>query len=254
MNTNQIDPSPIVLCHGLFGSLSDPYLIEAFGTCRVFAPDLLGYGENASYVPNQLSLTDQADHVIAFMDDNSIQRANLLGHSVGGAVAALIAIRQPERVRSLISVEGNMTPADAFWSANLSKQPIAEIQTLIDGYRSNVARWISDAGVAATSETVRIATDWLNHQPASTLKAQARAVVEATSDDSGYIERLRSRLVDGLDLHLIAGENSRSSWHVPGDIEEAARSVTLMHGAGHLMMLESPSDFAEAVLNAVTQS
>ena len=253
MNTNQLDTCPIVLCHGLFGSLSDPFLIEAFGSCSVFAPDLLGYGENMSSISNELSLNDQVDHVIAFMDDNSIQRANLVGHSVGGAVAALIAIRQPDRVKSLISVEGNMTPADAFWSANLSKQPIAEIQKLIDSYRFDVATWISEAGVAATSETVRIATDWLNHQPALTLKAQARAVVEATSDDSGYIENLRSRLMNGLELHLIAGENSRDNWHVPKDIEEAARSITLMHGAGHMMMLESPSAFANAVLNAITQ-
>ena len=84
MKTDQIDPTPIVLCHGLFDSLADPLLIETFGSHNVFAPDLLGYGENRSNVPDALSLDDQADYVLAFMDDNSIQRTNLVGHSVGG--------------------------------------------------------------------------------------------------------------------------------------------------------------------------
>lgn len=251
MSTDQIEASPIVLCHGLFGSLSDPLLIEAFGSQRVFAPDLLGYGVDRFKLPDDLTLIDQADHVLALMDDNHIQRAHLVGHSVGGAVAALIAIRHPERVNSLVSVEGNMTPADAFWSAKLSKQPIAKIQKMVDRYRSDVAAWISDAGVTENSEAVRIATDWLDHQPASTLKAQARAVVEATCDDSEFIEQLRTRLLNGLELHLIAGANSRDSWHVPKDIEALARSVTLIHGAGHLMMLESPADFSGSVLNAI---
>ncbi len=248
---SKIDTSPIIICHGLFGSLSDSVLLEPFGQHNVFAPDLLGYGEFRSTQLDDLLLADQADHIVAFMDKNAIQKANLVGHSVGGAVAALIAIRYPDRVRALVSVEGNMTPADAFWSAELSKKPIAEIQTIVDGYRTDVAAWISDAGVIANAETVRIATDWLDHQPPATLKAQARAVVEATAENSGYIEKLNGQLLNGLELHLIAGENSRDSWHVPKDIEQAARSVTLMPGAGHLMMLESPSDFAAAVLNAM---
>lgn len=251
MIITQTDTSPIIVCHGLFGSLSDPALLEPFGQHSVFAPDLLGYSECRATLPNDLSLADQADHIIAFMDKNAIKTANFVGHSVGGAVAVVLAIRYPERVEALISVEGNMTPADAFWSAELSKKTIAEIQKVVDGYRSDVATWISGAGVTANAETVRIATDWLDHQPPATLKAQARAVVEATSEDSGYIEKLNAQLLNGLELHLIAGENSRDSWHVPKDIVQAARSVTLMPGAGHLMMLESPSDFARAVLNAI---
>lgn len=251
MTTTQSDTSPIIICHGLFGSLSDPVLLEPFGQHSVFAPDLLGYGECQTALPNDLSLADQADHIVAFMDKNAIQKANLIGHSVGGAVATLIAIGHPDRVRTLVSVEGNMTPADAFWSAELSKKPIAEIQKVVDGYCSDVAAWIADAGVIANAETVRIATAWLEHQPPATLKAQARAVVEATAEDSGYIKKLNAQLLNGLELHLIAGENSRDSWHVPKDIEQAAKSVTLLPGAGHLMMLESPSDFASAVLSAI---
>jgi len=249
---SKIEPvSPIILCHGLFGSLSDPLLLASFENSIIFAPDLLGYGKHVSADLSSLDLVDQAEHILAFMDEHDMEQANLVGHSVGGAVAALLASRNPSRVKSLVSVEGNMTPRDAFWSASLVKKSVREIQQIVDSYFSDVAGWIAVSGVSETPETVRIATTWLENQPAETLKAQARAVVEATSSSSDYLESLRRQLQYGLDLHLISGSISREDWHVPVDIERAARTNTVIADCGHLMMLQSPDKFARAVLNCI---
>lgn len=250
---NKVEPNcPIILCHGLFGSLSDPTLLEPFNNFTVFAPDLLGYGSNDSVDLGSLDLMDQANHVLSFMDSHKIEQANLVGHSVGGAIAVLITNQYPNRVKSLVSVEGNMTPPDAFWSANLAKKSIDEIQQLIDSYSSDVVGWISDAGVPATSDTLRIATAWLENQPAETLKAQAQAVVNATSSSSDYLKRLEVQLRNGLELHLISGSRSRDGWHIPDRIERGARSSTVIAECGHLMMLESPQKFANAVVNCIS--
>lgn len=251
MSNHQQKRDPIVLCHGLFGSISDSAMLVHFGERSVYAPDLLGYGEYRHSQVSALTLMDQAQHVLAYMDKQSIQQATLVGHSVGGAVATLLAINNPERVRSLVSVEGNMTPPDAFWSASLAKKSIAEIQKMVDGYRADVAGWIAEAGVTSTPEAIRIATHWLDHQPVETLRAQASAVVGATSESSGFLTRLRALLHNGLQLHLIAGARSRESWHVPADIEASAKTVTLLPDCGHLMILESPERFVEAVLNVI---
>jgi len=240
-----------VFCHGLFGSLADKFFLKHYKEQRVLAPDLLGYGDYYSQDVSSLSLTDQADHVLACMINNGITRANLVGHSVGGAVAALLAIRHPDKVKALISVEGNMTPPDAFWSASLAKKSLSETQIMVDGYQSDVAAWISAAGVEANSETLRIASDWLNHQSAGTLKAQAQAVVEATSEQSGFIAALKAQLDNELELHLVAGANSRNSWHVPKNIEAMAASVTILPNSGHLMMLQSPAGFADVIQRIV---
>jgi len=197
------------------------------------------------------SLLDQAEHVLSFLDHHKIEKAHFVGHSVGGAVATLLAIHYPQRVNSLVSVEGNMTPADAFWSANLAKKPLEEIQALLDSYGDDVPAWIAGSGVSETSETIRIASDWLSNQPAKTLKAQARAVVEATSQHSNYLSALSKLLSEGLDLHLLAGSRSREQWHVPRNIEAKAKSVTLLPERGHLMMLESPAEFAETILDLI---
>lgn len=251
MNKIRANTAPVVFFHGLFGSLSDPTMLAHFGERRILAPDLLGYGEYKLSNVSSLSLIDQAEHVLAFMDLNSVKQANLVGHSVGGAVAAVLAIRHPERVKSLISVEGNMSPPDAFWSASLAKKSIDDIQEMVDGYRADVAGWIGGAGVSNTPEVIRIATDWLENQPAMTLKAQASAVVDATSAASDFLTQLRSQLGNGLVLHLVAGSRSRDSWHLPADIEASAKSVTLIPDCGHLMMLESTEIFAETILNLI---
>lgn len=100
---NMVEPNcPIVLCHGLFGSLSDPTFLEPFKNCTVFTPDLLGYGSNDSADLSSLDLMDQANHVLSFMDGQKIEQANIVGHSVGGAIAVLIANQYPSRVKSLV--------------------------------------------------------------------------------------------------------------------------------------------------------
>ncbi len=54
---------------------------------------------------NPYSAEAQVDLLLALMDAFEIERAVLVGHSAGGAVAALTALRQPERVQSLVLVD-----------------------------------------------------------------------------------------------------------------------------------------------------
>ena len=49
---------PILLIHGLFGSLSDPVILGAFGATQVFAPDLLGYGAFRGGTPEAWTLEE----------------------------------------------------------------------------------------------------------------------------------------------------------------------------------------------------
>ena len=84
------------------------------------------------------------------------------------------------------------------------------------------------------------------------VKAQALAVVNATSSGSDYLKRLDLQLRNGMDLHLISGSRSRDGWHVPEDIERRARTTTVIAECGHLMMLESPQKFANAVVSCIS--
>ena len=238
--------APILLIHGLFGSLSAPGIVSAFRDARVLAPDLIGYGSCREGAPDGWALHEQADHVAAWLRERMAGPVHVVGHSVGGAIAILFAGRHPELTRSLTSVEGNLTLADAFWSQKISTQPLSAIEEEIDRLRADVAAWIGRSGVAPTPFAVATAAGWLATQPAARVRSQARAVVAATAED-GYLDGVRGLVESGLPIHLLAGARTRGGWNVPDWLSRRAASDTLIPGAGHLMMLEKPEFFAQTL-------
>jgi lipase len=109
---------------------------------------------------------------------------------------------------------------------------------MIDSYRFDPARWLREAGTEASEQRITSAVDALAYQPASTVQAMARAVVEFTGSPT-YEAMLRS-VFDLHEVHLVCGERSRNSWDVPDWALEAAASYSEIPDAGHMMMLEAP--------------
>ncbi len=96
----------LLLLHGLNGStfsfrLLMPYLASHF---RTIALDLKGFGYSDRPPGGDYSLSEQARLVAGFLDALGIEKAFVLGHSLGGAVAMRLALAYPERVERLILV------------------------------------------------------------------------------------------------------------------------------------------------------
>jgi len=242
--------TPIVLIHGLFGSLNAPEIVEAFGDCPVFAPDLIGYGDHRNKNTQDLSLEDQADHVAEYLRQEVGEKVSLAGHSVGGAVSALVAFRYPELVANYVSVEGNFTLKDAFWSSQIAAKPLAEVEAIVQEYLDDPDAWISGAGVQKNEFTSRLASDWLANQPVTTIRAQAKAVVDATGQ-SDYLDSLQRLMKSETSVYLIAGEYSADGWDTPAWANERCTMRINIPGVGHLMMAESPSKFAQSILTCL---
>lgn len=243
----------VVLIHGLFGSLNDPKILAEFGDVDIYAPDLIGYGEFSQIDTSGIDLFTQAKHVAKFIRKSELEEAHLVGHSVGGAIAVLLSERFPELVSSVTSIEGNLTIKDAFWSAELASMPVEDVEEIVAGYRRAPNEWIAGAGVQITEWTSRLAYSWLTNQPATTVQAQARAVVEATEPNS-YLETLSRLMYSGLPVNLIAGSRSSEAWDVPNWVTQQCTMRINIAGLGHLMMAENPAQFASAVQTCVAYS
>jgi len=239
--------STIVLIHGLVGHLNDPRIHAAFGEHRVVSPDLLGYGSFARTTTAGLTLDQQADHILRYLNENHLNPAHLVGHSVGGAVAVLAAHANPDAVATLTSVEGNFTPEDAFWSASIAAMSDREVARLFEGYRAEPAKWLEEAGLPLSDWTCSLAVSWLENQPPGTIKAQARAVVESTSK-SDYLQAVDDLLDSDIPVSLVAGAQSASGWNVPAWVRRRVSNDIVVGGASHLLMAEDPGAFADAVL------
>lgn len=95
-------PDKVLLLHGFGGDLNNwLFNLDALAaSSTVLAIDLPGHGQSDARLPGA-SLQDLARFVVHFMDAQGISRAHLVGHSMGGAIAAQIALDAPERVSSL---------------------------------------------------------------------------------------------------------------------------------------------------------
>ncbi|TFH38411.1 MAG: alpha/beta hydrolase, partial [Chrysiogenales bacterium] len=91
------------LCWGAYWKKIIPLVADRY---RVIAPDLLGHGISDKPLDKSVSYgTDaQADRIISFMDALGIEKAYIVGHSMGGEIAAKVALAAPERVAGLVLI------------------------------------------------------------------------------------------------------------------------------------------------------
>ncbi len=99
--------TPVILIHGSGPGVSAwsnwrltiPYLAERL---HVFAYDQLGFGYSDLSDQHTYNLEGWTDHLLSFMEAVGVERAHLIGNSMGAAVALAAALKHPERVHKLI--------------------------------------------------------------------------------------------------------------------------------------------------------
>jgi esterase len=95
----------LVLLHGLFGSSTNLRgLAHALANrWRVLAVDLRNHGGSPHH--DSMSYAEMAGDIRDLLDALDIARATLIGHSMGGKVAMVFALTEPERVMSLAALD-----------------------------------------------------------------------------------------------------------------------------------------------------
>jgi pimeloyl-ACP methyl ester carboxylesterase len=69
---------------------------------QVLAVDNRGSGQTVVEDGTSTTIDDMADDIAAIMDQHGLSAANILGVSMGGCIALTLAVRHPEKVRSLV--------------------------------------------------------------------------------------------------------------------------------------------------------
>jgi len=93
---------PLVLLHGLFGSLENLGGIarRLQDEWQIHALDERNHGNSPH--TDSMDYPSMAGDVLAYMDARGLDKASLLGHSMGGKVAMQVALMAPERVEKVI--------------------------------------------------------------------------------------------------------------------------------------------------------
>ncbi|WP_456278363.1 alpha/beta fold hydrolase [Bacillus sp. AK128] len=72
----------------------------------VLAVELIGYGKSDRGPYNDLTLPKQAEYIRSALDRLNIPNAHFVGHDLGGGIVQILAVTHPERVKSLVVIDG----------------------------------------------------------------------------------------------------------------------------------------------------
>jgi pimeloyl-ACP methyl ester carboxylesterase len=151
---------PVVLVHGLSGSgrwwaRNIAALADSF---HLHVIDLIGFGE--SRAGHRFVLGEAADYLVRWLDRLAIPRASVVGHSMGGFIAADLAAHHPDRVDRLMLVDAVALPfSHSYWQQALGlaqglwRLPLGFVPVLLaDAYRAGPRTILKAARELLTSD------------------------------------------------------------------------------------------------------
>ena len=238
---------PIVFLHGSgpgttgWSSFS-PNIAEIAKTNHVYAVDMPGWGE--SDTPTDEQGRDQTAQLIAFLDELGIERAALVGNSMGGAISLQTAISHPERVSHLIMMGGPAPGANMFAAGD---GPTEGLKVLLAARRDPSPQMMK-ALVRIFCFNKAMATDEL----ADLRSVAANAYPEHFS--AFYALTPRDLLKISAPTVLVHGRDDRV---VP--FEQSLRNLSaipnsrllLINGCGHWAQIEHAAEFNRVVVDFI---
>lgn len=244
---------PLVLITGLSSDHKTwlPFLPAFTNNYRVLIMDNRGIGKT-EYPDDQFSIDDMASDTVHLMEELGIEKAHILGHSLGGRIAQKIAIKYPERVKSLILAA---TSASQPKSSKLMLNTLADevnngmsIEALLKIMMTITFTEKSFVNLDTISERIELRVKSLSRNYARNFARQVRA-----SADYNTKEELSRIKVPTL---VLAAEND---FIFPLEfLRELAEGIAdadlkVIEGTGHSLILEAPQEFIKLVLTFLSK-
>ncbi|TYK46297.1 alpha/beta fold hydrolase [Actinomadura decatromicini] len=229
----------VILSHslGVDWRMWEPVMDRLANGRRVFAYDFRGHGA-ARGMSRPFTMDDLAADMLGVMDAFSVDRAHVVGLSMGGGIAQTVAVNAPERVASLALLATTDHPFDAFEGRARSGE--------VDGMEAQIVptltRWFTPAALATNPWGVRYAREHIRRFDPSDWAAAWRAFKRV--DVQGRLARAKFPVL------VLAGEHDASTTpEIMSGIAERIPGSTYreLPGTPHMQTLEQPELVAEAL-------
>jgi pyruvate dehydrogenase E2 component (dihydrolipoamide acetyltransferase) len=230
---------PVVLLHGFGGDLNNwLFALPALAAERtVYALDLPGHGGSSKDV-GAGDAEALATAVEQFLDSQGIERAHLVGHSLGGLVATLAAARGRARTLTLVAGAGlgpeiNREYLDGFIAAE-SRRELKPVLQLLFADPDQVTR--------------RLVDDVLKYKRIDGVDEALRTIAGGFAGPEGQRVLVRDRLAE-LDVPVLVVWGAHDRIIPAAQAEQAPEGATVhvLDGAGHSPHMEQASEFNRLV-------
>ena len=230
-----------VLLHGFceYSHIWDPLLMQLSDDVQLLIPDVPGFGRSPAQ--DSVTMEDFAAHMLAMMNAEGVEKAIVIGHSMGGYIAMEMAAAAPDRISGLGLVHSHAN-ADSATTRTTREKAIRIIEE--KGADFYIRQFIPGLFSAKTDRMiVRADIASLEGQSAAGLIAGHRAMLQR-KDHSEVLRRLKIPvlIMAGADdlimpLDIIAGQAA-----LPG-----ISMVKVLQNSGHMGMLEEPMATVAAI-------
>ncbi len=230
------DGPAVLLIHGFGGDLNNwmfnqPALAERHAT---YAIDLPGHGGSSKEVGDG-SVEAMAAAVGGLMAALGLERAHLVGHSLGGAVALALALGQPDRVASLTLV----------CSAGLGEEIAADyVDGFIAASRRKDIKPVAQMLFADPSLVSRdMLEDILRYKRLDGVDAALRTIAGRVFADGRQAWSGRARLDElAVPVQAVWGAQDRIVPPAHGDGLPERIGVRVIDGTGHMVHMEAAQE------------
>jgi pimeloyl-ACP methyl ester carboxylesterase len=248
----------VVLIHGVAGRAAqwDQTLQLLAESHTVIAPDLLGHGDSAK-PRGDYSLGAHASGIRDLLVGLSIERASVVGHSLGGGIAMQFAYQFPERCERLVLVSSGglgaevhvllraaTLPGSEFVLPLLAHPRVVEVASLVP----RALGWLGLRTRVDLEEMARGYQSLSNAEARSAFIHTLRGVIDPTgqrinaSDRLYLASKMPSLIVWGCRDRIIPVEHARPAHEaMPGS------GLELFDDAGHFPHLDDPLRFARTL-------
>lgn len=235
--------SPLLLLHGLGGSheMWLPIIPDLARSYRVIAADHRGHG--ASDKPRgQYTTRLFSDDWLALMDSLKLDRAHVLGLSMGGAIAMRLAVEAVHRVRSLILVDTWAYPHPDFLAMLRQRLEKLAAGDLAAYAETAIPQVYSPPFIRANPQAMADYRARVAKADPDSLRSAIGACM--SHDMHGALSRVQAPtlVIVGSEDRLVPPSHSE---FLQRAIPKASLSV--IEGSGHIPHLEAPGQFLRAV-------
>jgi pimeloyl-ACP methyl ester carboxylesterase len=205
---------------------------------RALLLDVLGHGFSDRPAEFDYSMESQADFVARLLRELGLRQTIVVGHSMGGSIAVLLAARAPDLVSHVFSAEGNLDPGPGFVSGRITA--MSEEAFVTSGHGAFV-KTIVQAGFSDYAGAVRAA------DPVGLYRSAASLIARRSPT---YREHLAALVIPRT---YVFGEQTLPDPDTDR-LAEIGVDVCIVPDAGHGMMIDNPDGFATVVADAVEQA
>jgi len=232
---------PVVLLHGLLGSGGcwTPLARALEGEFDVVMPDARGHGGSSAPL-HGYRYDDLASDVVGLIRGLSLSRPVLLGHSMGGMTAAVVASRGAGLLRGLVLVDPTFLSPE--------RQREVRDSDVADQHRRALGLQKSDLVAQARSRHPRRSLEIVELQAEARLKTQMSAFDVLTPPNPDYRDVVRAIDVPSL---LVIGDDPVVTLETATELRSLNPRVRIAQvaDAGHGLPFEQPERLAEVILS-----